>query len=450
MAHDTPGGGRPPYLIHQGPDLALSPTVRGDTLQLIAQGVAELAGFAVATISVFRPNGEMETIAAAGDDEVPWAMVGQTAPTSVVLELLDLARHWGPLLRFVPHEESAAFADDISRSAGTVVDASDAWQPLDLLMAPLVGDDETLQGILAVDRPLDGRRPGPEQRRLLERYADQAARAVLRTFEHERRAEQIRLAEAARRVVRTASASLDLNSTLEACRPVLLEGFGCTGLWIRVLPTDEEPQGRVHRYPEAPDETDAPADVAAMALRLGRRCWAQQRVALLGPDRLAPGLLSPADHRVLREHFGTRGITSLMLVPLGAGDECLGALALARHGAGLEWSDVEATAALDVGHDLGRAILNARLFERERRLAHELRELGGYQARLHGRLADELKPPLSTILGNVALLQGAPDLGERGKVSVAAISESADRLARLVDDLSTLADRPGAGTLPPA
>ena len=38
--------------------------------------------------------------------------------------------------------------------------------------------------------------------------------------------------------------------------------------------------------------------------------------------------------------------------------------------------EAEATTAIDIGHDLGRAILNARIFEREHELVEELQALG--------------------------------------------------------------------------
>ncbi|GAB2865164.1 sensor histidine kinase [Nocardioides pacificus] len=429
-----------PYPIHANLNRALSYGVLKETLQVIVQGVADMAGFAVATIGVFRPNDLMETIAAAGNDEVRWALVGETAPTPVVLDLLKMGERWGNLLRFVPHEQAAVYANDIWVGDSTIADGPDAWQPLDVLMAPLIGDDGTLQGILAVDQPLDGRRPGPDQRRMLETYASQAARAVLRTFERDVLGEQIRLAEAARRVVRTASAKLDLVTTLEDCQVALLEGFRCSGLWMRTLPTDEDPMGQVIRYPAAPDEVDPPSDVRDIVIALGRECWAQQRVAIVAQDRLPQGLISVADHRRAMDFFRARDVASVMLVPLGAGDECLGTMTLARSQS-VEWSDVEAATALDIGHDLGRTILNARFFQHEQRLARELRELSSYKAKMIDTIAHELKNPLTAILGNVDLLQGAPDLAGRGEVSLTAIGQNADRLARLVDDLLLLSTR---------
>ena len=53
-------------------------------------------------------------------------------------------------------------------------DAPDAWHPLDLLVAPLYDDEGDLRGPLAVDLPINGRRPGEAQRAVLNKYAAQA------------------------------------------------------------------------------------------------------------------------------------------------------------------------------------------------------------------------------------------------------------------------------------
>jgi GAF domain-containing protein len=53
-------------------------------------------------------------------------------------------------------------------------DVPDAWHPLDALFAPLHAISGDVVGVLSVDLPADGRRPGPVQRELLEMFAAQA------------------------------------------------------------------------------------------------------------------------------------------------------------------------------------------------------------------------------------------------------------------------------------
>ena len=86
---------------------------------------------------------------------------------------------------------------------------------------------EQIVAVLSVDRPVSGRRPDTTQRRLLERYAAQAEKAVITAFEREALVQQVAHAESARRLVRSASmpsrASLDavLRHTVAARRATL-------------------------------------------------------------------------------------------------------------------------------------------------------------------------------------------------------------------------------------
>jgi signal transduction histidine kinase len=132
-------------------------------------------------------------------------------------------------------------------------------------------------------------------------------------------------------------------------------------------------------------------------------------------------------------------LQTILFVPLGAGRECLGNLVLTRTTAELEWTPQECAAALDIGHDLGRALLNARTFERERRLVHELRELDGYKSKLIETLSHELKNPLTSILGHVEMLESVPDLPGVVRGSIDSMERGALRMQRLIEDLLALA-----------
>ena len=87
---------------------------------------------------------------------------------------IEKAEDWG-LFRFLPHEllETQDVADDYGWVVPDmeVIDAPDAWHPLDLLVALLHDDHGVLRGTLAIDVPDNGRRPGPQQRQLLEKFA---------------------------------------------------------------------------------------------------------------------------------------------------------------------------------------------------------------------------------------------------------------------------------------
>jgi signal transduction histidine kinase len=131
-------------------------------------------------------------------------------------------------------------------------------------------------------------------------------------------------------------------------------------------------------------------------------------------------------------------VESLLFIPLGAGPECLGNLVLTRATGASGWTEAEATTALDIGHDLGRAILNARTFEREHRLVVELQELDAYKGQLIATVAHELKNPLSSVLGHLEMLEASPDLSARVSGSLAAMDRGAQRMVKVIDDLLLL------------
>ena len=103
-----------------------------------------------------------------------------------------------------------------------------------------------------------------------------------------------------------------------------------------------------------------------------------------------------------------------------------------------EWTDVEATTALDIGHDLGRAILNARAFEREHQLVEELQALDTYKSQLIATVSHELKNPLTSIVGHLEMLESRPDVPASIRSSLAAMDRGSQRLVRVVEDLLLL------------
>lgn len=150
-----------------------------DTLQAVADGVVSGLGFGAAAVNVVRPDGDLEVAAVAGSEELAAAMAGQIGPRSDWERLLAVAERWGPL-RFLSHRHGPAdpgrvpsWVPDIP-----VSDHPDAWHPYDALLAPLTTPEGELVGILSVDLPVDGRRPGPWRCEVLGMFAAQAAIAV--------------------------------------------------------------------------------------------------------------------------------------------------------------------------------------------------------------------------------------------------------------------------------
>ncbi len=399
-------------------------------LQLIADGVVAVAGFAVAAIRVRRGD-HLELVVDTGLPEE----VGARIPVQSMLDELAVAEDWG-LLQFVPYHPG----DD--ESPGWVVpdvavsDEPDAWHPLDMLVAPLYDAQGILRGTLAIDEPLDGRRPDPERRRVVERFAVLAARAVLASVEREQLAEQVMMADTVKAIVRTTSAQLSLEGLLEASEHTLLEGFAAQRLWIKTV-GDE--RGSSSEFLPEDLSLALPTDIVAFAEEAARYCWHHQAVMTVG-ERL------PVPPEMDRKHFEAitamlRGISmaSLVFVPLGAGPECMGSLVLMRSDPAREWTEIECAALLDIGHDLGRAALNARTFEREHALVTELQALDSYKSQLIATVSHELKSPLTTVAGHLEMLEsGTVSIGEQARASLSAIGRASDRMSRVIEDLLLL------------
>jgi signal transduction histidine kinase len=410
-----------------------------DALQLIAEGVTQVAGFGVAAISVARDDGKLEVMAVAGSDAAREQLQGTRTPIDRLQRELAKADDWG-LLRFVPHERlDPGIGDEWGWVPDLVpLDVPDAWHPLDLLIAPLLDEEGVLRGTLSIDLPNDGRRPGEAQRRVLNQYAEQAGRAVVTALEREGLATRVRLAEAARKIVRSAStgAGFSVDEVIAESRLALAEGFQAYGMWIQTF--DEDGLGTGAIYSSDGTQIELPGELVGIAESAARRAWKFQRVEVVARELPFGPSITAEQGELTLAFLDSIGIGSILFAPLGAGPECLGNLVLTRIPGAPEWSDVEGAAALDIGHDLGRAILNARAFEREHQLVEELQALDTYKSQLISTVSHELKNPLTAIVGHLEILDSSADLDPHTRASLAAMDRGAHRLVRVIDDLLLL------------
>ena len=411
-----------------------------EALLVIAEGITQLAGFDVAAVSVVRDSQHMQVMAVAGNDEARDILLGTFTPITRLMEELEHAEDWG-MFQFVPHES----LDPESESWGWVPDLEpvsgpDAWHPMDLLVAPLYGPNGELRGTLSIDCPTDGRRPDEAHRRILNRYAEQAARALYIAVEREAFAEQVRVLSATRDVVRNAARERNIGMMLDKIQPSLIAGFRSLGSWIHTFDEDGHGLGAIYTGDGA--RVQMPPELVAIAERAAADSWRAQRVGLVSRhlpyDPLVSNVSGPEFQEILRFLEGI-GVGSLLFVPVGAGRECLGSLVLTRALGDAEWTPAEVDAALEVGRDLGRAVLNARALDRERELVRELKALDDYKTKLIATLSHELKSPLAAMLANIEYLQETVELDSGALAVLAAVDRGAVRLVRVVEDLLLLA-----------
>lgn len=399
-----------------------------DALDLITSSVAEMVGFEAAMVSVVRGE-TLFSVAVHGAAELRAAMIGLSTPLSVILGDLDRSEDWGRFKYCPPPEDGYvdpwSYVSPVER-----LDVDDAWDPLDMLQAPLYDDAGGLIGVLAIDLPLSGRHPDAAQRRLMERYAAQTERLLQIAVQRDGLAERLRLAEAARRVMQFATTQDELEGALDECRGALLTGFRASDVTVRTYGDGDAPDGgTVGRG--ATDEQ------SRVIRALSARCWAEQRVAVISAKDT--DTLTEDEHQVLVEMMDGLGQALVLLAPLGAGKTCLGHLVLIRDDAAVAFTTEEEEGALDIARDLGSAVLAGRNQAHEQRVVAELRRLASYKTQLLSTVSHELKNPLTVIRGHLELLEGEDDVAAVADASVAAMTRATGRMSRLVDDLLELA-----------
>ena len=158
-----------------------------DTLQTVAEGVVAALGYELACVNLVRPDGDLVVAAFAGNPAAEALITGRVGSRESWERRLGMGEHWGDLV-FIPHTEGWVLDDDDVPqwyTDGPAPRFEDEWHPADRLFAPMYapgpqgsGNSGELVGVLSVDRPRNGRRPGAWGREALQMYAFQAAIAI--------------------------------------------------------------------------------------------------------------------------------------------------------------------------------------------------------------------------------------------------------------------------------
>ncbi|MEW2284982.1 diguanylate cyclase CdgB [Streptomyces sp. NPDC047841] len=157
-----------------------------DTLQTVADGAVSALGYEMAAVNLVRQDGDLVVAAFSGNSAAEALITGRAGSRESWDRRLGMGERWGDLV-FIPHTEGWVLDDDDVPqwyTDGPEPRFQDEWHPSDRLFAPMYtpGVQGTtcgeLLGVISVDRPRNGRRPGAWGREALQMYAFQAAIAI--------------------------------------------------------------------------------------------------------------------------------------------------------------------------------------------------------------------------------------------------------------------------------
>ncbi|WP_030341997.1 diguanylate cyclase CdgB [Streptomyces sp. NRRL S-1022] len=157
-----------------------------DTLQTVADGAVHALGYEMAAVNLVRQDGDLVVAAFSGNSAAEALITGRVGSRESWDRRLSMGEHWGDLV-FIPHTEGWVLDDDDVPqwyTDGPAPRFEDEWHPSDRLFAPMYtpgvpgGNCGELLGVISVDRPRNGRRPGAWGREALQMYAFQAAIAI--------------------------------------------------------------------------------------------------------------------------------------------------------------------------------------------------------------------------------------------------------------------------------
>ncbi|HZE04699.1 MAG TPA: EAL domain-containing protein [Solirubrobacteraceae bacterium] len=152
-----------------------------ETLRAVCATVSEALGFATTVVSVYRPEtDDYETVAVHGPEPVRARLLGRVTAAGAWAPLLD-ARFRRHGVYFVP--AGAADYDQALRWHGPAPSRpvpldEGSWRADDALLAALDGSAGHRYGIISVDDPVSGRRPGDEVLEVFGALASHAALAL--------------------------------------------------------------------------------------------------------------------------------------------------------------------------------------------------------------------------------------------------------------------------------
>lgn len=404
-------------------------------MRQIAADLAERAGFETCAIEVVRPEGQLEFVAITGSPEGE-DLVGAGSLLSHMEQAISEGTTHG-LFTFIRAEQMSpetvsGLLEQAVIPAIPVPDDPEAWHPLDMLVAQVRDDGGDLRGLVYLDLPHRLRRPSPARVAAISDAVALSLRSVLTVIEREAFAHHIRMVQATRRLLRTAHQRHDVAALVREATGTLRGAFHAAAFEMHLLDEEEGTWADALCLGVGPAGLDALEAAAA-------RAWERQGVVIVEQGRVwGDDLLAAELGRTLTRGLAGAGFGTVVLAPVGAEQQVLGMMLIARAEGGRRWTDAEGAAALDLGHDLGRTILDARSRAREHDLVELLRSREEQRRAFFSSIIHELKSPLTIIRANAELLETTDGLPAGAVRKVQAIERGVARLLDTVSDLTLL------------
>lgn len=398
----------------------------------IAVDLCHRTGWGLCAIEVVRPEGLLEFVAIVGATPDGEKLLGTGSELRHMMGALREGRDYGAFT-FVAAERMSqetldSLIDPVAVPDIPVSEDPTVWHPFDMCVAQVRDDSGELRALVYLDLPPDLIRPQPDNVDEFVALTRTPLAAVLMLIEREQFASHLRLHEARRRIQASVEDQQGVAALMQGATEELRDAFNAVAFDAHLY-GDPVVQAT---YGLDEDLLDDIGDAA-------RRAWEGQNVVIMEHDRVwGDETLHELRGNELGPLLDERQFSAVILAPIGHGDDALGVMIVARGIGGRRWTDAEGSAALGLGADLGRAIVNARAAQRERDLLRKVRALDELRRNFLRTLTHEIKTPLTVIGANTELLADSENFSDAGVVRFEAIERAVDRLDGMVDALALL------------